>query len=119
VPLTTLLILGGIFFWSGFEVERVKESKTSSEKGENKALLLRLKKKKKPICKKKIEKIHWPHLVLSGVGSPSAGHKAFAIINHHYQAVGEVVEGVKLIEVKDRGVIVSYQGETHILPLER
>lgn len=120
VPLTTLLIFGGIFFWSGFEVERVKESKTSSEKGENKALLLRLKKKKKqPNGKKKIEKIHWPHLVLSGVGSPSAGHKAFAIINHHYQAVGEVVEGVKLIEVKDRGVIVSYQGETHILPLER
>jgi hypothetical protein len=57
VPLTTLLIFGGIFFWSGFEVERVKESKTSSEKGENKALLLRVKKKKKqPNGKKKDRK---------------------------------------------------------------
>jgi len=116
VPLSTLLILGGVFFWSGFEVERIKEE-SSPEK--ERGLLLRLKKKKKqPLSVKEIGKVHWPRLVLSGVGRPSAGHKAFAIINHHYQAIGEVVDGVKLLEVKDRGVIVSYHGETHILALE-
>jgi hypothetical protein len=117
LPISSLLILLGILILGGFEVERVNEPKSNSKE---KGVLLRLKKKKKDLPqKKKIETAHWPALSLSGLGCPSAGKRAYAIINHHHQAVGEIIDGVKLLEVKDRGVIVSYQGEKRILALER
>ena len=65
------------------------------------------------------QKIRWPRLTLSGLGMPSKGHKAFAIINHHHVCVGDSINGVTLIQIMDEEVVVKYKNEVHHLQLSQ
>jgi len=53
----------------------------------------------------------WPNLVVSGIFEGKGSIRSSAIINKQMVSVGETIEGVKLIAVRDMGVELEYKGK--------
>ncbi|MDD4870552.1 MAG: hypothetical protein PHR77_08325 [Kiritimatiellae bacterium] len=57
--------------------------------------------------------VSWPSLVLTGV--VGKGANGSAIINKQIVAVGETIDGVKIVAIKDKSVELEFKGKTQIL----
>lgn len=57
--------------------------------------------------------VRWPSLILSGV--VGRGSNGSAILNSEIIAVGETIEGVKVVSIGRQGVELEYKGETQFL----
>jgi hypothetical protein len=62
--------------------------------------------------------VRWPKLKLSGFGLPSKGEVGFAIINKKHVIEGGTIDGAKLVEILEHGVVVEYKGERKTLIIE-
>lgn len=61
---------------------------------------------------------HWPRLKLSGFGRSEEDSGNFAIINGKKVHPGQLITGkVKLVEIRDHDVLVTFKGETKILTI--
>ena len=60
----------------------------------------------------------YPKLILTGYGVPSRSSGGFAILNGECVSVGDLVRGVRVVSVEDRGVWLSYHGEKRLLGLD-
>ncbi|MCD6337313.1 MAG: hypothetical protein J7M01_03675 [Candidatus Marinimicrobia bacterium] len=64
---------------------------------------------------KKVSK-NWPKLALTGLGQTKG--QSVAIINGQSVALNEYIEGAKLIAVREKDVVLEYDGERKILSLQ-
>lgn len=62
-------------------------------------------------------RVDWPAIRIGGVMPHVGGGQQTAIINDSLVGVGEGVDGLTLIEVKDKGVVLEYKGATRYFPI--
>ena len=74
---------------------------------------VRVEKAAAPPTKPAEEVVTWPTLSLSGV--VGKGENGSAIINKQIVGVGESIEGVKVIAIRDKSIELEFKGKTQIL----
>jgi len=57
----------------------------------------------------------WPAVLLGGVVALSDSAMSSAIINDNLVFIGEDIQGVRLLEVSETGILLQYQGEEKFL----
>lgn len=65
------------------------------------------------------ETVRWPRLKLTGFGRSADSGNAFAIINGRNVVVDSCIGDVRLVEIRQQGVVVEYQGEQRLLTVEQ
>jgi len=61
------------------------------------------------------EVVTWPALTLTGV--VGKGSNGSAILNKQIVGIGETIEGVRVIAIRDKGVELEFSGKKQILKI--
>jgi S1-C subfamily serine protease len=64
------------------------------------------------------DKVRWPRLKLTGFGKSTDDLESFAIINGEQVHPGQMVDKVRVVEVRAHDVIVEYMGEQKNLTMD-
>ncbi|VGO20077.1 hypothetical protein [Pontiella sulfatireligans] len=64
------------------------------------------------------KKVKWPRMALAGFGRSTDGDGGFAIINGDQILPGQYAGKVKLVEIRNQGVVVEYMGEQKYLTVD-